>query len=279
MKKLLISCGIVCSLATVSHADERLFPAAILDRGETDILFDVSVDHISANAIFQGLPGSQTLDLTREYLRVRYGLGGDWQIGAALRYDSRYVVHSDFMFNIPEFERIPVRLISKRYEGRQNPTLSASYALVNDPSRAYTLIGDMQLSPNTTGQPGNSSLGFTVAASGNASVKPYLSCQATIYRSSNVADSSLVSAGFYVYADRLALVPHASYARYQATPGFQSQAQSSIGISAQLRLARGSYLIPDLNLYSNSAGDSKDGLFHRDMGRGKALALGWYQLF
>lgn len=109
-------------VASSCHAENRLFPTAILNQGEVDAAIFASHDTHSSNLNFLGNAGSQSSNNTTESIEARYGLGANWQIGASLHYRSQGVIHTNFSNPSAHFS-------NRSGEGSQNPTLRATYEI------------------------------------------------------------------------------------------------------------------------------------------------------
>lgn len=274
MNKILASLSIV--LATISnvHAENRLFPTDILHQGEVDGAASVDNDTHSSSISFHGNPGSQSTDLTTESAQVRYGLGYNLHIGAALRHNSQGITYTDYSNPSAHF-------MSTSSEGNQNPSLWAKYGFINDNAKQFSLSGDLKVSPNTTGTPSLYTGQLTAGWKNNDTLRLYGIFSAAKYRSSNAAGQTGITVGAYkeILKD-VTLIPHASLSRIQATNTYSSATQSGMGLSADIQTFRNTYLRPDISLYRNSARNSKDGFFHQDStGDGIAIGLGVYHLF
>jgi hypothetical protein len=273
VKKILALVGV--GLVSVCHAEDATFPTAILGQGTMDAAFSVVSDSNSSNINFNGNPGRQSLDITVESAQIRYGLGSDWHVGARLAYRSEGVVRTDF-------SSPPGHFVDTTSEGRQNPSLWASYGFINDKASPFSLSGTVQVSPDTTDKEASSYSGQLVAGWwANRALRLYGGYSATTSRDSNTANSTGIFVGAHKYfSETAALIPRAGYKRYRATDTYSSRTQYQIGLSSRVRLMRNTYILPGITLYRNSSGESKDGLFRRDAtANGRVLILEFYHLF
>lgn len=273
MKKILALA--VVGLGGVCHAEDATFPTAILGQGTMDAAFSVVSDSNSSNINFNGNPGRQSLDITVETAQIRYGLGSDWHVGARLAYRSEGVVRTDF-------SSPPGHFVDTTSEGRQNPSLWASYGFINDKASPFSLSGTILVTPNTTGKQDSRYSGQLVAGWWSSdTLRLYGGYSVAAGRDRDTADTSGISVGARRYlSETVALIPSAGYTRYRATDTYSSRTQYQIGLSSRVRLMRNTYILPGVMLYRNSSGASKDGLFRRDAtANGRVLILEFYHLF
>lgn len=273
MKKILALVGI--GLASACHAEDNTFPTVILSKGKVDAAFRVVSDSNSSNINFNGNPGRQWLDITAESAQIRYGLGSNWHVGARLAYRSEWIVRTDF-------SSPPARFVDTTAEGRQNPSLWASYGFINDKASPFSLSGTILVTPKTTGKQDSRYSGQLVAGWWSSdTLRLYGGYSVAAGRDSGTADTSGISVGAHKYlSETVALIPRAGYTRFRMTDTFSSGTQYEIGLSSRVRLMRNTYILPGIALYRNSSGESKDGLFRRDASsNGRALVLEFYHLF
>lgn len=261
------------SFLSFADADNRLFPTDILNKGEVDARLSVGNDHHSENVIFHGNPGTQSSDLTRESIQVRYGLGANWHIGARLPYVSHGVSHTDF-------SNPPAHFSS---EIRENPFFLATYGIVNDATNPFTLNGELLIHPNVTGKITTYSGRLTTGWKSSDTLKLFASDTYTTTTRHNpeLADSNTISFGAYKdISKRITLIPEAHYSFVQRTDKFSSFDQYGIGLSSNIQIFQNTYLVPEVGRYWNSSGNSVDGFFHRDaVTNGTVFYLALYHLF
>ncbi|HEY6898065.1 MAG TPA: hypothetical protein VI279_12460 [Rhodocyclaceae bacterium] len=124
-----------------AHAEHRLFPTDILEKGEADLWFLYSQYSYSQSFVWDVYPGRQKLERTNEYIEARYGLGSDWQVGAGLSYNSSYRLHTDY--------DLGQHYLNTRNGGRGNPYFWADYGLFNSKDGRFTLKGQFVTSLRT----------------------------------------------------------------------------------------------------------------------------------
>lgn len=274
MNKIIASLSIVLATISNAHAESRLFPTDIMHQGEVDGTVSVDNDTNSSSIRFHGNPGSQSSELTTESVQVRYGLGYNWHIGAALRYNSQGITYRDYQNPSAHF-------IYTSAEGNQNPSLWAKYGFINDNSKQFSLSGSLILHPNTTGTPSLYTGQLSAGWKSNDTLRLYGIFSAARNRSPNASGRTGITVGAYKeILQNVTLIPHASFSRIQETNTLSSATQSGMGLSADIQISRNTYLIPGISFYRNSARDSKDGFFHQDStADGMAAGLGVYHLF
>lgn len=273
MKKIIALVGLGLVAISIAHAENRLFPTDILGRGELDAQLLVGHDTYSGNIDLMGNPGGMAQNHTTQSLEVRYGLGANWHVGAAMHNVSRGVYHSDYT-------NPPTHFVDTDSEGRQNPSLWAVYGFVNDKANPFSLNGELWVSPNTTGRPGRYFGRLATGWKSSETLRLYGSLTRTASNDSRVADSIGIGGGaYYVISPSVTLIPSLSYTRNDATGSFSSMTQYSASLSSNIEIYRNTYMMPRFSHIWGSAGDSGDGLFHQGTTKGTAIGLGLYHLF
>jgi hypothetical protein len=274
VKKIIAFALAGISVTSISYAENRLFPTDILNAGEFDANASVEFQSLSYDVRFAGNPGSRSVDISRESVGARYGLGANWHIGASINYDSRHVVRTDF--SAP-----PAHFVNRDSEGTNNPYLWASYGFINDKANPLSLSGQLFVAPNTTHAP--STYGGKLAAGwvSSKTLRFFGVYAKEIASDSGVADKDSISIGAYKdISSTITLVPSARYQRFSSTDTFSSVKQLSVSLAAHVQVSGNTYLIPSITNYRNSSGHSKDGLFQMDStGNGTAVQLSLYHLF
>ena len=273
-------------LADVAYAGNYLLPAQVLDSGKADIYLSVSHVSDSANiAAISGpwaLSGSESSDLVDLYLRVRLGVGHGWQLGFAVEDAPHYMARNDGVLQFPEASPVfEFHNSSHSQEGRQNPTVSAGYLVIDDAETPFALTGELQASPAVPGHP-TRYLGALTAAweTSPGTMRPYLSLFQRNVRAPDSADAVGVSAGVYWQLTRdSSLAPYASHVKYRTTSSEPGQSQDALGLTLLQRIGPRFYFEPSLSVYRNSAVDAKPSNLHRDSSRGRAVTLALYHAF
>jgi hypothetical protein len=274
IRKIVVSLSISLAAVSCSHADNRLFPTDILRQGEVDVRALVDHDTNSANINFNTNSGRESQDITAESIQARYGLGANLHVGLSLNYRTQDVVHTDYT-------NPPAHNINTSSQGWQNPTLWATYGIINDTTKPFSMNAELLVRPKMTDNASAYSGRLSTGWKSSDTLRLYAAFSLTTNRDPVIADSSSVTAGAYkAVSENVTLIPHASYTRYRATDVFSAQTQYGIGLSSDVLIFRNTYLIPDISLYRNSAGDSKNTTFHRDSSaNGRAITLSLYRLF
>lgn len=232
-------------------------------------------DTHSSNINFRGNPGRSSEERTSETLQIRYGLGSDWHIGLGIPYVSRSSSNTDFTSP-------PVHYSNTTGKGEQNPSIWATYGIINDKVSPLSLNAQLLISPDTTGDVATSYVGRLTAGWRNSDrLSLYARLSATTFEDSSSRDRYSFSTGaYFALSESLTLVPQAAYVHYVSTNTMSSFDQVDVGLSAHVKLTPNSYLIPGVVFYRNGASSSNDGLFHREAtDNGKAFSLGFYHLF
>ena len=273
-------------LADVASAADFLLPAQVLASGKADIY--LSASHASDNANITAistpgnLGGTESLDLVTLYLQFRIGVGHGWQLGVSLEDDPHYVVRTDGVTKDPDTRRVSeFHNPSHSQEGRQNPTVSARYLIIDAAETPFALTGELQASPAVPGHP-TRYLGALTAAweTSHETMRPYLNLFVRNVRAPDSADAVGVSAGVYWQVARdSSLVPYASHVRYRTTSAALGHSQDALGLTLLQRVGPGFYFEPSLAVYRNSAVDAKPSNLHRDSSRGRAVTLALYHAF
>jgi hypothetical protein len=279
MKKIIATMGAVLAPLSVCHAEERLFPTDILQQGEWDASASVRAESYSYDIRVPWwigwAQGKRSRDSTEESVRVRYGLGGGFHVGAQIEYASRWVSRSDFLAP-------PVHTVNRSQEGRQNPSFWLKHGFVNDPANRFSLSGEVRVSPNTTGKQSSSflaqmSAGWRV----DDTLRLYSILSGRIYNDFETADSNSIIIGAHKrVSNNVTLIPQIGHTRWMSTDAFSSAHQNHVGLTLQARLMRNTYLLPQVAVFWNSSAHSKDGAFHQDVSsNGRSIGLTFYHLF
>lgn len=268
--KLIVAVVALSALITNAHAESRLFPTDILKQGEIDTSADVRHQTYSYN--FSGnRPGIHSTESTSESLQARYGLGANWHIGAALNYASQAVARSDYS---------SAHYVSNT-EGARNPTFWATYGIINAPNTAFSLNAELLVTPKTTNYSSSYATRIIAGWKSSETLKLYGSYEIREQKNAMGHDSNGIGVGAYQeIANGITLIPFAGYARYNASNTYSSYTQFQLGLSANIELARNTYITPSISNFGQSAINSNDGLIHQDStANGLNLKLGLYHLF
>jgi len=274
VKKPLSLVGLILVFLSNAYADDRLFPTAILGKGEVDMYMSIGHASHSQDINFNGNPGRSSFSQTSEDFQIRYGLGSDWHVGMGLSYDSRHVVNQDF--SSPSGH-----VSSRRGEGEQNPVIWASYGIIHDGASPLSLSAQIMVSPDTTGDAKTSYSGrLTTGWKSDDTLKYYGQLAANFRDDFGFGGYDIGVGAYKRLSEVLTLVPHVHFSRHESTNIWSSWDQYGVGLSAHVRLSRGSYLIPELGFYMNGDQNTNDQLLHVDQSRnGKSFRLGFYHLF
>lgn len=274
VKNLLSLAGLAFALLSNAYAGDRLFPTDILSEGEVDIRFSVARDTRSEDFTFNGSSGRSSMSQTSENIQVRYGLGSQWHIGMTVLHDSHRVANSDF-------NNSPTHYSNRNGKGEQNPLIWASYGIINDNASPLSLSAQIVIRPDTTGDAKTSYTGRLTAGWTSSDALKYYGQLAASFRDDLGFDGYIVGAGAYRrLSDVLTLVPEAYFSRSERTDVMSLWDQYGIGLSAQFRFAKNSYLIPALGFYINGERNSNDRLYHANESRsGKVFRLGIHHQF
>jgi hypothetical protein len=273
MKKNILFLCFGLAAGPLAHADSRLFPTDILNQGEVDT--QVSINHQRNSSDINSLAdtGTQSQRLTAESVQGRYGLGGNWQVGASLNYQTEDTAHTDY-------SSPPAHFVQTSSDRWRNPAFWATYGLINDKTNPFSLNGELLVSPDVTSTPTSYVARLSSGWRDSDTLRLYATYSAKFVIGSNNADSNSIAIGAYQdISDSVTLIPHASYTRFNATSTFSSQTQYGAGLSADIQIFKGTYLIPDVSFYKNSSRNTKDGLFHADGASGTSINLALYHLY
>jgi len=275
VKKIIATIGVVLAPISFAHADGGVFPTDVLPRGKWDISASASTDSNSYDVRFAGIPGKRTFDMTSESLQLRYGLGSDFHVGAQLNHASRWVTRTDFAAPSAHF-------VNRSGEGSRNPGFWLKYGLLNDAAKPFSLSGEIQISPNTSGKQSSSVLGLLSAGwQAHEKVRLYGTLSSRAYDDSVDADTHSINVKAYLqFSDRVTFIPQIGHVRAHSTSVMTSYSQNYVGLALQARLLRDTYLIPGVTLYRNTSAHSKDGMFYADGAHdGRAVHLTLLQAF
>lgn len=275
MKKTFALLSLAFASASNLYAADRLFPTDILSKGEVDIHLSLERGTHSRNLSFNGIPGSSSTDNVTESAEVRYGLGSNWHVGAALHYRSR--ARTETNFGNP-----PGHFVDKDQEGIQNPALWATYGFINNKTSPLSLTGSLFVKPNTTGKEASIYTGRVIAGwKTSETLRFYGSFHTSVSPDARTPNSNRLGIGaFKVLTESLTIIPEASYLHGHRTETFSAWNELAIGMSAIIRLAPNSYVTPSLHHYRGGESASNDGVFHQDaVTNGLALKVGYYKLF
>jgi hypothetical protein len=259
---------------SLSYAENRLFPTDILNAGEVDANASVEFQALSYDVRFAGTPGSRSVDISRESVGARYGLGANWHIGASIDYDSRAVVRTDL--SAP-----PAHFVNRDSEGTNNPLLWATYGFINDKANPFSLNGQLFVTPNTTHTPSTYGGQLATGWTSSKTLRFFGIYRREIANDSDVADKDSISVGAHKgISSNVTLVPSARYTRFSSTDTFSSVKQLAMSLAAHVQVSGNTYLTPSITNYRNSSGHSKNDLFQIDStGNGTVVQLSLYHLF
>lgn len=260
--------------ASASQGENRLSPVGILQPGEIDFRATLSHDTRAFNFNSYGREGRHSLDLTEESVQVRYGLDSNWHIGVFLPYVSRTIWRNDY-------SDPPEHFTHKRGGTGQNPVLLATHGFINGGETPLYLNGEIRASVKTTDLPAYYTARLIAGWKENSALDLYGTLSMTTHTDSQAPNSNSFTLGAYRrISENVTLVPHAGLIRINSTSTYSSYTQQDMGLSADLRIFRNTYLIPQVTFYRNSGSHSKDDGYQEDStANGRHVALSFYQLF
>lgn len=276
MKHTYLSTAVVAALiqAPAALAEHRLFPTAILDRGEIDAKLGLLRGH-AANSfqMANGAHANQTLDRRIERIDVRYGLAAHWHVGLALRNDPTYVVRTNFD-NGPSF-------LDSRNQGQQNPEFWAKYGFVDDRNSPYSLSGELRIVPNTNDRHSASEEARLVGGRdfGSGS-KAYVAYSASVPHDPNYSQAHTVAAGiFKTLTDRISIIPNISYSHIAANDIRAATHEYGGELAALVQIERNTYVRPGAALYRVASHARRDGTARWGATQANSLSISLYHLF
>ena len=274
MKKTLLLMGLGLASISFAHAENRLFPTDILSKGEVDARITFDHQNYSENMRGNGFQGISSLDYTFETIQVRYGLGANWHVGASLNDAPKYE-------NQTAYSNPPKNYVSTSSEGRQNPSIWLKYGVFDDKSSPLSLSGQMTISPNTTGKASSYSGEISAGWKSSDTLKLFANLVTTTSRNQDARNTDSIEIGAYEnITENITLIPHLRVRRLQGTNLVTPMTRFEIGLSSDIQISKGTYLIPDISRYRNNSWDSKDGVFHYEpMTNGHDVSLALYHLF
>jgi hypothetical protein len=273
MKKNILFLCFGLAVGPLAHADSRLFPTDILNKGEVDT--QVYVDHqtLTNDISFSGNTGTQSLHLTNESVQGRYGLGDNWHVGAAVSYATQDTSRTDYNSPSAQF----VNTSSNRW---RNPSFWATYGLINDKANAFSLNGELLVSPDMANMPTAYVARLSSGWKASDTLNFYGTYSATFVTGPAGDNSNGITVGAYQdISNSVTLIPHASYTRFNATSTLPSQTQYGVGLSSDVQIFKDTYLIPNVSFYWDSSRNTKDGLFHQGVANGTSISLALYHLY
>lgn len=275
MKKLVMAMGLGLGFSLpVTHAiaDNHLFPADVLDKGEVDTRFNVTHDTNSVNVQSNGIPGKSILDLTREHVQMRYGLGNDLHVGAAFGYVSSYTSETTYPH---------AKYTSHSAEGGTNPEMWLTYGVVRDKANPFSLNAEIIASPKVTNQPSSYTARMTGAWRDSETLRFYGIVAFTGHCDSRAADATALTVGAYKdISPDLTFIAHASTTSFKATSIMERSRQHGFGVSLAAQIQKNFYLVPDISFYGDSANSNRLGNFHYDsFNNGRVAAITAYYLY
>lgn len=276
MEKRCLSTFLVALLFNIQNtqAAERLFPAAILEKGEADISLFVGQAR-SSNAFHtrSGWSGTQKLDQTSEEIQFRYGLGESWHVGLALHNNSAYEFHTNYDKG-PSF-------LSTQYQGQRNPELWAKYGFVNDLNSPFSLSGTLKVRPNTTDNGTGSEIASLVGGwNFGDGLKGYTGYTGYFPQDHKNSRAHTISIGaFKTITNNLTLTPEISYGKFEASDSETATQRLHAGLLATVKTGHNTFVRPGASIYQYASHDSKDGTRHWGEVHRKALSVSLYHLF
>lgn len=207
-------------------------------------------------------------------MHLRYGLGGNWQIGMAIPYASQNTIRVDY--------DSPSVHYANDFKGAENPLLWATYGFIQDENSRFSLNGELAVTPDTTGKLTNGYSAKLISGyRSSKNLKLYSTLSRTEYKSANVSDKYTFSVGaFWKITESITLVPHAQLTSFESTRSLTAANRQAVGLSAIIQVDRNTYLTPYIDRYAHSSYESKDRVLHVDStDNGKVIGLSLYHLF
>lgn len=271
-KKLALVASALIAISS-AHAENKLFPTDILDKGQADASASIQYEKLSTGLNFSGIKGKQSETYTGESIGARYGLGQNWQIGAGTSYVSR----DDIKTKWSDGERFT----NNDGEGKNNPYLSVSYGIVNESTTPLSLAAGVAVSPNTTGTTSSYSARLAAGWKKSETLKFYSTIGTVMYDSHNYMDNFSIQIGAYKdLSNGITIIPYAAYRRLNGSDRVDSVNGYIIGLAAHIQLRKNTYLTSGVANYGYSSTDRKDIPLHFDSTNdGLLINLGLYHLF
>lgn len=278
-------CAALVTSAMNAQADNYLFPTDVVPKGDLDVQAQVSYLEYNqdVDADISGLPLRATgkVEVLGAGVRVRYGVGSNWHIGASLPY-----ADTESYFRTRAGSAFIVDSSKTRSTNTGNALLFAKYRFNLPESSPYTLSTTATLAANTANN-NYTSLETTVTAGYlfNDKMRAYAELSATFYDVDSAGNNEKLGMGlFYKFDPNLTFVPKYKLTHIHKvdTGGFTLATASyiqSIGLEAQISLSPKTYLIPYFGL--EFIGESKNdfGIKTQDSEDGKNISISLYHLF
>lgn len=260
--------------ATAAHAEHRLFPTDILDKGEIDLLFTYGQYRHSQPVVFTGHPGTQKQEISFETVEVRYGFGSNWLVGASLQHDSTYRVRTDF----PD---IPLSATDTSDKGFQNPLIWAKYRFIGGDDAPFSIAGFVATRPNTTGNaPATLEGGLVGGWNLGDGLKIYTGYDGVKPETSRYGASHTISVGGHKsFGNDLTLTAEIYWKHGQASDFYTSYNNRSASVSALLQLLPNTYLRPHIAVGRLGENSRQDGIMRWDRADSHTVAVSLYHLF
>ena len=281
-----IAIGMVLATSAMhAQAENYLFSTDVLPEGDIDVQAQFSFleyDQDEDATIF-GLPLRATgkNEITNTNIRVRYGIGSNWHIGATLPHtnsESHYTTRSGSAFIIGGDKT------RSTYTG--NALLFAKYQFNLPEASPYTLSAGVSLAANTanngyTGLETFLSAGYLL----NNKARAYADLSTTFYDLATAANNEKLGIGvFYQFDPNLIFVPkyklmHIHKVHAGGLTLATSRYVQSMGLEAQIRLATKIYLIPYFGFEYIGGSKNDFGMKTHDSDDGKNVSISLYHLF
>jgi len=194
-------------------------------------------------------------------------------MGAAVAYASRDIERTDFSSPVRHFT-------NQDNQGWQNPSLWVKYGFINEATSRLSLSGELRVTPNAAGNMPSSYSG-QLAAGWRSSEALRLYGVYTLTDTPSTTSSSSIEIGAHqASSENVTLVPRIGYQHANTSSTLSSFSQTSLGLSALIRMSPSDLLAPGVALYRNSAASSSDAQFARAASHnGRHVSLGWHHQF
>lgn len=258
-----------------AHAENKLFPTDVLDKGQVDARLNWAGYDVQDNFEIPLMPlhGRSSLQQSSLSAGMRYGLGASFHIGADVTAGTSHArsQYDGFLAD------------AAKASGIEGGSVWAKYGLLTERTSPLSLSGEMGLSSHTTNNLNHSSYNelFTSLAAGwrfSSSVSGYMTGRVIVPDRSSIQKQFRLSTGAWInVGEGLTVIPSLTIEHFPSIDTLPARDRYGVDLGGIITLQRNTYLMPSIG-YSKVASVSYQ-FVHDDGSRMKSASLGLYHLY
>ena len=275
----------LAALSTVcmqtAHAENKLFPTDVLNRGQFDIVADQGVSELKLDTQARFFPETttDTLHGSGSSVAARVGVGAQTHVGASLNYA---VARSHVQYAYPGLDIPDSHAKAKGFQGW---SLWVKHGFLTSASSPLSLAAGLQVDLETDRNLGaeahnTASASVTAGWDFGSGVKGFAELTQHMAEHGKYDQRTEITAGTWVPVGRsVTLAPSVNFTRAASQGDVPSFNQYGLALQGLLQVTNDTYVRSTLSVSRAEGFDTTDGWVHVGTATGKSLSIGLYHLF